>query len=421
MGGMKGAGAEHYLVQLWQNVLESLEDPRAASVLTSIDYAKAFNRLDFSQCLKALANKGASSEILGIIASFLTSRTMSVKVGQSLSKPRVVLGGVPQGSILGVFLFNATIDSFEAASTDVVPYGSVSGSEPTNFPPHDPALDHPIVKPYNRPGFKAWVDSLLEVLKYVDDNIIQEKICLDGLVIDEDGKKVGHAVRSQNLFQQIVRIAEQMGMKVNSLKTVLMCISDSRTYEAGAYIMDGGGSVIESSKAMKILGLHFTSRPDVSAQVASICKKFRGRIWYLRHLHHNGFDRSELLKVYKSTILPCHDYCSTVFHSSLTLSQSIVLERLQAKALRAIYGYEPSYRELMEKADLTTLRARREDRELRFAIKCASSTRFGKWFPTRAPTATRGMGKYLEEFARCTRFYNSPIFSMRRRLNKEIT
>ena len=45
MGGMKGAGAEHYLVQLWQSVLEALEDPRAASILTSIDYAKAFNRL----------------------------------------------------------------------------------------------------------------------------------------------------------------------------------------------------------------------------------------------------------------------------------------------------------------------------------------------------------------------------------------
>ena len=41
MGVMRGAGTEHYLVQLWQLVLESLEDQRAASLLTSIDYAKA--------------------------------------------------------------------------------------------------------------------------------------------------------------------------------------------------------------------------------------------------------------------------------------------------------------------------------------------------------------------------------------------
>ena len=303
MGGMKGAGTEHYLVQLWQNVTESLEDPRAASILTSIDYAKAFNLLYFSHCLRALADKGASSELIAIIGSFLTSRTMAVKVGQSLSNPRVVLGGVPQGSILGVFLFNATIDSFEAASTDVTQYSTIGGSDVGFAPPHERSLDIPVDKPYDRPGFRAWADSLLEVLKYVDDNVIIEKLCLDNLVIDAKGKKVGHAARSQNLFWQIVCIAELKSMKVNTLKTLLMCISDSRTYEAGSFIADNEGTVIESGKAMKILGLHFTSKPDVSAQVDAICRKFQSRIWYLRHLHHNGFLETELLSVYKSTIL----------------------------------------------------------------------------------------------------------------------
>ena len=420
MGGMKGAGSEHYLVQLWQDILEHLEDPRAASLLTSIDYAKAFNRLDFAQCLGALADKGASSEVINLIASFLTSRTMAVKVGQAMSNPRVVLGGVPQGSILGVFLFNITIDCFEASSADVSEYRTIGGTEINSYPPHDRALDVPVELPYNRAGFRAWLDLPLEVIKYVDDNLILEKLCLDGLVIDEEGKKVAHAVRTQNLFRQIVRIAELKGMKVNSLKTMLLCISDSRTYEAGAYFLDSQGNRLDSGKTMKILGLHFSSRPDVSAQVDSICRKFRSRIWYLRHLHHNGFSEDELLRVYKSTILPCHDYCSSVFHSSLTLSQTIVLERLQAKALKAIYGNEPSYRELMEKADLTTLRARREDREIRFAEKCVTSPRFSKWFPLRGETNTRNSGGYLEKFARCCRCYNSPLYSMRRRLNRKV-
>ena len=51
----------------------------------------------------------------------------------------------------------------------------------------------------------------------------------------------------------------------------------------------------------------------MAAQVQAICKKFRARIRILRHLHHNGFTEEELLKVYRSIILPCHDYCSTVF------------------------------------------------------------------------------------------------------------
>ena len=98
----------------------------------------------------------------------------------------------------------------------------------------------------------------------------------------------------------------------------------------------------------------------------------------------------------------------------------IVLERLQAKALKAIYGFEPSYRERIEKSGLTTLRARREARELAFARKCAESSRFRHWFPRRPARNTRSPELFLEEFDRCCRFYDSPIYSMRRRLNKEI-
>ena len=166
--------------------------------------------------------------------------------------------------------------------------------------------------------------------------------------------------------------------------------------------------------------MHFSSKPDVGLQVEAICRKFPTRIWTLRHLYHRGFSQEDLVKVYKSTILPCHDYCSTAFHSSLTLSQTIVLERLQAKALKAIYGYDPSYRELVEKAGLTTLRARREARELAFARKCATSVRLGHWFPTRvAARDTRDQLAYEEKFARTLRCYNSPVYSMCRRLNRD--
>ena len=46
-GGVKGCSVNHLLVNVWQRVGEDLEDHRAGSLLTSIDYAKAFNRLSF--------------------------------------------------------------------------------------------------------------------------------------------------------------------------------------------------------------------------------------------------------------------------------------------------------------------------------------------------------------------------------------
>ena len=207
LGGMKSAGTEHYLVQLFQLVLESLEDPilyrrtrarikkkdpRAASVIASIEYAKAFNHLDFLHCLQALADKGSSSELIAIVSSFLTSRKMLVKVGQALSKPRVLLGGVPQGSILGVFLFNTAIDTFEAGSDDVEHYGIIGGTgggDSLPYPPNDRSLNQRIPKNYDSPGFKAWESIALSFLKYIDDNILHEKLCMDGLVIDKHGRK----------------------------------------------------------------------------------------------------------------------------------------------------------------------------------------------------------------------------------------
>lgn len=96
-----------------------MEDSRVGSLITTIDYAKAFNRLDFNHCIRQLANKVASNFMLKIVVSFLSERVM---VGSVLSDARFILGGVPQGSLLGVFLFNLSIDDFEALSTDVQPY-----------------------------------------------------------------------------------------------------------------------------------------------------------------------------------------------------------------------------------------------------------------------------------------------------------
>ena len=114
-GGVKGCSTAHFLISVMNEVARGLADDRAAVLLTLIDYAKAFNRLSFQHCLSALARLGASTPVLQLTATFLSNRVMTCKVGDSWSAPREVTGGVPQGSILGVFLFNATTDDLEDA------------------------------------------------------------------------------------------------------------------------------------------------------------------------------------------------------------------------------------------------------------------------------------------------------------------
>ena len=59
--------------------------------------------------MEAFARKGASSDVIALLACFLSGRTVRVKVGEARSNPRSVNAGAPQGSVLNSYLFNIGI------------------------------------------------------------------------------------------------------------------------------------------------------------------------------------------------------------------------------------------------------------------------------------------------------------------------
>ena len=254
----------------------------------------------------------------------------------------------------------------------------------------------------------------LEIYKYVDDNVLMEKLNFDPVLSDGRFVRDKWAVRTQNTFCIIIYQAIAQGMKTNTSKTKALLISELKSYAPTAHFFDQDGNI----DTMKVLGVHFSSEPGMAAQVADIKRKFTSRIWALRHLGRLGMSKNDLLSVYKSTILPTHDYCSTVFNSSLTLTQSGQLERLQAMALKAIYGFDHSYRSLLSISGLSLLKARRDERGDRFATRCLTNPRFAAWFPAQPHArVTRRPLAFMEERARTSRLYSSPIFHLRRRLN----
>ena len=112
-GGERGCSTDHYLLEAWEIILRDLEDDRAGSVLTSIDFAKGFNRVSHQYCLQAFAEHGSSTDIIRLLATFLQGRRMKVRVNTTFSDALPVNGGCPQGSLLGVFLFNVSTDNVE--------------------------------------------------------------------------------------------------------------------------------------------------------------------------------------------------------------------------------------------------------------------------------------------------------------------
>ena len=147
-----------------------------------------------------------------------------------------------------------------------------------------------------------------------------------------------HDLKTQNLFRRVITKAESRGMKVNKGKTKVLCVSDANTYDAACHIFDSNGGKISSGSHMKILGFHMDNRPSCHSHVAALQARMTETMWISRHLKHNGFTEEELAIVYRIVILPVLDYCCVVYHPMITDEQDQQIERLQAKALKNIYG-----------------------------------------------------------------------------------
>ena len=115
------------------------------------------------------------------------------------------------------------------------------------------------------------------------------------------------------------------------------------------------------------------------------------------------------------------EYCHVVYHSMLSKEQSERLEKLQRKVLRIIYGFENDYNVLLNLSGNVTLKERRESAVLKFARSLVSSDRFCHLFQESLPGEynTRNKKRYIEEYARTSRLFNSPIFHYRRILNED--
>ena len=478
-GGVKGCSTAHLVVEIMQQICENSEDYRSATVLCAIDYSKAFNRLSFQHCLEAFRKKGASSPTIRLLATFLSNRTMSVRVGETWSEPLHVTGGCPQGSILGVKLFNTTTDDLE---DDFIrdEYRRLSLPVPANLclPPEDrgagPTVTHqqgnvavastpcrgtlppecqisplknylyklddlhvqfnprvanvPVLSPVllvppeeSKVGTQVLAQKPVLVLKYIDDNVTCEKVNFGEIAITSTATgdiKLKQVLPTQNAFRTITTNGKRKGMVVNASKTKLICISDSLKHTPKAFFLDTDGTRVDCGDELKLLGFNFSDKPTVSLHLDKVAKSIRQRYWSLRHLRSVGFTSAELVRVYMSSIRPLAEYCCPAFHSMMTDEQDQLLENAQVGALRAIFGYGLSARKLRQEADIETLRQRRIDLTDRFARKAATSSRFAHWFPkNEGGRAVRHREEYKEFFAKTDRLKNSPLYYMRRRLN----
>ena len=456
-GDLKGSGTPHFLTKCWDYIMRALDEPESAVSLLSVDFSKAFNRMCHFSCVRSLVRAGASSESLAMVTAFLNGRRMRFKVGNTYSDVREVRGGSPQGTKLGGFLFVVTINEVED-SCDFTPpeLTETAGVEEENdldelglqglagrvsairrFDSGVAVASTPckggVLKYMDSSGMDASITTTAGLratlvgptmvpltLKYIDDvNVAEQHNTRDAVSTFSQTreKKSVFAGECDARFKNIMANAGKTGMRVNLKKTKLLCLSAALHSEVSSHIEDGQGGTIESQDSLMVLGFAFDTKPSMSAHIKLIEKKYNVRSWVVRHLKQAGVPNKDIVTAYASAIRSSIEYAAQVYHPMLTYAQSECLERMQRRCLKIIYGYKMSYTEALETSGLNE---RREVTFERFTMKTSQSEKFDRWFPRhqRCGYGLRSEKEFEELHANTDRLYKSPLYAMRRALNK---
>ena len=139
----------------------------------------------------------------------------------------------------------------------------------------------------------------------------------------------------------------------------------------------------------------------------------------LNKLKYAGIKESDLLTIYKLFIRSVCEYCSVVFHSSLTQELDEKIEAIQSTALKIILAEKyTDYMSALQYFSVDTLYNRRQKHMLKFALKCTNDTHNKNIFPKN--DHMRGKDIFHVNFARTSQYMNSAVPQCQRLLNSHV-
>lgn len=286
-GFRKGRSTLHAMADLQAQVNEAfLSNSYCYSIF--FDIKEAYPRVWRHYICQKLHELGLRGNLPKVIQDFLSNRNLVVRIQDQLSSPLTIENGVPQGSVLSVFLFLVAINDITLNT-------------------HFPLTQRLFADDYSVSIISANYTRALRLLQLTLDNLS--------------------------------KWAAKYGFRFSTTKTKVLVFSKKKPipFLNPPLLLDG--IPIPQEDSVKLLGLHFDQRMTWIPHIKLLKAKCLRTLNILRYISHqkHGCSRRILLTLYRSIVRSKLDYGSPIFNLA-PQSTLKLLDPIHSAALRLITG-----------------------------------------------------------------------------------
>ncbi len=266
----------------------SYMDVGKCTILAALDLSAAFDTINHTLFLSRLQHAyGVSGTALNWFTSYLTNRTQRVCIHGTLSDPRDIVTGVPQGSVLGARLFTM----YTRPLCDIISQHNMS---------------------YNC---------------YADDTQIYLHCENNNIAICEAITKL------EQCISDVCKWMDSNALKINKEKTEFIIFNKLHNY-AGKMLLRIGDDTATTVECVKILGVTLDYKLTFEKQITNTCRAVHIQIRKIKSIRKYLSDQATKTLVQALATVRL-DYCNSLYIGlpQITINR---LQRIQNTAARVV-------------------------------------------------------------------------------------